>query len=555
MKDNKENKNINIIVADERQMQAILPAEGMDDFYIPAGTLEYIDKIIARADQEGFHKANGVITGGIDNDPNNLSMKEIDLIDINELICYSIEGDDNPFVYRYTMDKDGEVRMEHFEDNITGTKWLDELIAELHNQKTSYARYHVDFFNLILCLLALAVAYICAVYKICQIIFELLISEIVLQFAAVLDMSGTERTKKVVANIVNSFLALFAMAILFRLYTIIYTIIMSMKFFEGHSLIRTIAVIAFSFGILNGPNVIKNILGVDVGFNDFSRGISSLYYSTMFAERMTTAGIRLAGAAAGAAGSVMGSVAGKTAASQFARDNGLMGTGGRREAAGRSESRSENSAQSSSASEQSLAAMSSSTCDSDEFSQATEDTSYSEGTCDAYDSSLSAGAASSEYDDSTDTSTAAGEGPDPYGSDTFASGGSSTDSGVSQTDTADQSGAESVPSPADAQLHEGPSELPQARSAEDPQRAENNPLEHYPSSEAAEDAARSREQENARLALQISSSVNGTNDLKHMLEEAESDTGLRSFDEGYKKGNLRTAKKTLRHILKRSRKV
>ncbi len=55
MKDNKENKNINIIVADERRMQAILHAEGMDDFYIPAGTLEYIDKIIERADHEGFH--------------------------------------------------------------------------------------------------------------------------------------------------------------------------------------------------------------------------------------------------------------------------------------------------------------------------------------------------------------------------------------------------------------------------------------------------------------------------------------------------------------------
>ena len=358
-------------------MLSDLTQVGMREFYsldshISEYDLTMADRIVADSvtdlaykyeNSTKSDKAKGVITGGIDNDPNNLSMKEIDLIDINELICYSIEGDDNPFVYRYTMDKDGEVRMEHFEDNITGTKWLDELIAELHNQKTSYARYHVDFFNLILCLLALAVAYICAVYKICQIIFELLISEIVLQFAAVLDMSGTERTKKVVANIVNSFLALFAMAILFRLYSIIYTIIMGMEFLEGHSLIRTIAVIAFSFGILNGPNVIKNILGVDVGFNDFSRGISSLYYSTMFAERMTAAGIRLAGAVAGAAGSAIGSVAGKTAASQFARDNGLMGTGGSREAAGRSENRSENrseiSAQSSSSSEQSLAAMSS----------------------------------------------------------------------------------------------------------------------------------------------------------------------------------------------------
>ena len=55
MKENKENKNLNIIVADEKRLQAILPAEGMDDFYIPAGTLEYINKIIERADQEGFH--------------------------------------------------------------------------------------------------------------------------------------------------------------------------------------------------------------------------------------------------------------------------------------------------------------------------------------------------------------------------------------------------------------------------------------------------------------------------------------------------------------------
>lgn len=78
----------------------------------------------------------------------------------------------------------------------------------------SYYRYHVNWFVLIFSLAVTTVALAVTVIKIGRSIFDLAFHQIFGMFIAATDLTGGQRTKKVLVEIMNTFAVIFIMTML-----------------------------------------------------------------------------------------------------------------------------------------------------------------------------------------------------------------------------------------------------------------------------------------------------------------------------------------------------
>ena len=487
---------------------------------------------------------NGRLTGDIWDDPNNMSSERLKNIDINELVCYTLADEDTPFAYHYYLDTSGDLQASRFPDCNTGISWLDTLVSKLSNLQTSYARYHVDFFNLIMCLLALTIAYFCAVYKICRIIFELIVSELMLQFSAVLDLSGAERTKKIVTNILSSFLSLFGMAILFRLYRMIYSYVLHWSFLNEHHIIRTLVVVAFSLGILDGPDVINRILGVDVGNRSLAQSLQSMFYATSMVRSAYQAATGAVSSVSGAAGTTAGYMRGSHDASAYAENHGITQHTSSSPGTGREE-------------------PSSTGTDAEAFS-VREFAASTEANSNMEESSYNARSTEESFTGSFDTvpadmsGTEQGTYADVYGTEQAPVPGTDFSAAMQEDMHGNADTGQTGPDMLSTEQtmgtvpDAGPSEDSVSRpdvSRDNGTRPEDTGGKEYIGRQAGQSV------EDRKILASFTNSVNGAPDLKEMMEGTDPLTPIRSLNEGYRKGYSFGFRRRLRNILRRDRQV
>ena len=251
-----------------------------------------------------------------------LTPEDIDLMDVNEKISETLGEDVAPFNYTMKVDKNGELSVKEFSDrNLAedSVNWLRELVTDIPKYRLSYARYHVEFGTLLLSVTALGIAYIFSVFKVFAIVFELAFSSLILGFTAVSDLEGGQRLKKIISGILGCFLTLFAMAVLFRFYSVILTSTLRLSIVRSNRMIRMIAILAYTFAVMDGPNVIRLLLGTDAGTARMGTSIFTTYRGASMTAHAVSF---VAGAASGAMKAAGGLLKGSPAPSKgYGRDN------------------------------------------------------------------------------------------------------------------------------------------------------------------------------------------------------------------------------------------
>ena len=251
-----------------------------------------------------------------------LTPEDIDLMDVNEKISETLGEDTVPFNYTMKVDKNGDLSVKEFSDRTLAedsVNWLRELVTDIPKYRLSYARYHVEFGTLLLSVTALGIAYIFSVFKVFAIVFELAFSSLILGFTAVSDLPGGQRLKKTVSGILGCFLTLFAMAVLFRFYSVILTSTLRLSIVRSNRMIRMIAILAYTFAVMDGPNMIRLLLGTDAGTARMGSSLFSIYRGTSMTAHAVSF---VAGAASGAMKATGGLLKGSPAPPKgYNRDN------------------------------------------------------------------------------------------------------------------------------------------------------------------------------------------------------------------------------------------
>lgn len=146
---------------------------------------------------------------------------------------------------------DGSRAVEELEDG----NWITDISQQY------YYRYTIDWINLIGTLSVMAVVLITVSVKLASLFFELTFNYILAPFVAASDMHSGQRMKQVTQNILNILLVTIMIFLSLKIYLI-------GTGFLGEQLDGfpyLIAMIGLAVAVMNGPNIIERMFGIDAG--------------------------------------------------------------------------------------------------------------------------------------------------------------------------------------------------------------------------------------------------------------------------------------------------
>lgn len=203
--------------------------------------------------------------------------KKFSMIDYNETLnfednTYNLKSETSD-ILRYKLGSDGKGNGK--------TKELETGMFGIGDEY--YYRYNLDFFTCILELFSLALIYIAMAYKCVRVIFELIVSR-VLVFLYSAEISGGEKVKKILIFIRDSYILLLVSALCIRIY------LLMNAFLPNHvtGLTKGIILLFIAFSVIDGPNLVEKLLGMDAGLKSSTARFISAYHMARGAGRVAT---------------------------------------------------------------------------------------------------------------------------------------------------------------------------------------------------------------------------------------------------------------------------
>ncbi|MCT4778342.1 MULTISPECIES: pLS20_p028 family conjugation system transmembrane protein [Exiguobacterium] len=136
---------------------------------------------------------------------------------------------------------------------------LDQSGVEWNNQY--YYRYQPNWLTIFVTLGIMGFTLFSIAYKLARLSFELAFNYVLAILVAPADLHSGQKTKKVIQSILNTFLVIILIFVSIKLYTI-GTAYLAETLDEFAYLI---ALIAFSVALIDGPNVVERLFGIDAG--------------------------------------------------------------------------------------------------------------------------------------------------------------------------------------------------------------------------------------------------------------------------------------------------
>lgn len=195
-----------------------------------------------------------------------INKKNFGMIDYNEVLNYS--SDD---VYEWKSGGEAEEILKKklvfmpdtvkykTRDVFNGFGWNSDGDADMANE--FYYRYHFKFFNACCLLIAMIVIYITMSYKTFRIVWELVFSRLLAVLYSA-ELSGGQKVAKILVFIRDSYIALLMTVLSIRLFYLGYSFISS---YTGSGFIQSIFILFLAFCVIDGPNLVEKLLGMDIG--------------------------------------------------------------------------------------------------------------------------------------------------------------------------------------------------------------------------------------------------------------------------------------------------
>nr|WP_051622695.1 hypothetical protein [Exiguobacterium sp. AB2] len=162
-----------------------------------------------------------------------------------------------------------------------GTSKLDQGGVEWNNQY--YYRYQPNWLTIFVTLGIMGFTLFSIAYKLARLSFELAFNYVLAILVAPADLHSGQKTKKVIQSILNTFLVIILIFVSIKLYTIGTAYLA--ETLDGFAYL--IALIAFSVALIDGPNMVERLFGIDAGLK---RGWGVALGAYAAGKGMTSAG-------------------------------------------------------------------------------------------------------------------------------------------------------------------------------------------------------------------------------------------------------------------------
>lgn len=243
------------------------------------------------------------------------SNSDVSLLDINEAVN---TGDDSP------LSADGKKVFAKKLDNSTGKLALQDMQTHWFTADEAYYRYSWHPFLMMISLLMTMVVVLSTMFKVAQLSMELVVVKALAIGSSFTDLESGQRTKKLILKIRNIFIVLYLQALTLKIYFLFLNYVSSVTGLS--ELVRVIFTVAAGFLVMDGPNIIEELFGINAGMGSAIKGAMGLMGAGFLAARagsaaihagkgLATMGKKAAGRAATVGGAALG--AGKGALDGF----------------------------------------------------------------------------------------------------------------------------------------------------------------------------------------------------------------------------------------------
>ena len=240
--------------------------------------LRYIDSVVGLGNL-GSKNADGVTYAKAGTPMNKKIWKALK---INEIVNPDdVKDESKDIVENYKTDiptEDGKVKS-MVSECYDGVAWTDLL-------NTYYYRYEIDWLESFLEIISIAIIYLFFSYKVVRTLYEVVFSEVLAMLYSP-NLTNGQKTIKILDGIKDSYIIILLSLVSVRLYMIAIEYI-SGKNWNGFT--KGMFLLFIAFAVIDGPNLVQRITGLDAGLSDGMQKVMSAYY----------AGGMMAGAARGA---------------------------------------------------------------------------------------------------------------------------------------------------------------------------------------------------------------------------------------------------------------
>uniref|UniRef100_UPI0024810B6F pLS20_p028 family conjugation system transmembrane protein n=1 Tax=Cytobacillus kochii TaxID=859143 RepID=UPI0024810B6F len=217
--------------------------------------------------------------------------ENVSFIDITETV------DTGGFWSTSPLSDKGVKILEKKVNDSSGEYTLEKLKSHFFTDDEAYYRYSWNPIFIMIELATVCLVFIFTIFKTTQLIIELGVLKILTQATALTDVETGQRNKKLIEKIRNTFIILYIIMLLLNIYLLFVDYISTTTISDP---VKLLVILAAAFLVIDGPNFIEELFGIDAGLRSASRTILGLLGAAKGAQMATSAvgkGLKTAGKA------------------------------------------------------------------------------------------------------------------------------------------------------------------------------------------------------------------------------------------------------------------
>ncbi|MFS0882515.1 pLS20_p028 family conjugation system transmembrane protein, partial [Metabacillus niabensis] len=275
------------------------------------GKMSQSTKII-KSNITDVYALDGAGWSNLNPDPKNFikDKTSVGLMDITETV------DTGGFWSSTPLSDDGVDILTQKLNDASGEYKLEDLQSNFFTDDEAYYRYSWHPFFMIIELITLLLVLTFTIFKTAQLIIELGLLKIFAQATVLTDLETGQRNKRIFEKIRNTFIVLYLIMVILNVYLLFIDYITTTDVSKP---VQLVLIIAAGIFVIDGPNFVEELFGIDAGLKSASRSIMGLFYGAK------TAG--MAGNAIGKSATVLGGLA-KASAKGLGKAGLLAAQGG-----------------------------------------------------------------------------------------------------------------------------------------------------------------------------------------------------------------------------------
>lgn len=201
-----------------------------------------------------------------------LNKKAWKALDINEVVFPDDVKDESRVIAEYHKTYLSDEQGKYYSiltENYDGVAWTDLL-------NTYYYRYSIDWVAAMLEMIAIAIIYLFFTYKVVRTFYEIVFQE-VLAILYSANVTNGQKALKILDGIKDSYIIIMLSLVSVRLYLIATSYVAS-KSWGGFS--KGMILFFIALAVIDGPNIVQKITGMDAGMSDGMQKLMSVMYGT-----------------------------------------------------------------------------------------------------------------------------------------------------------------------------------------------------------------------------------------------------------------------------------